>query len=78
MSRLFVLCSTVRCRYDRPVHILMLDGVSLRRQGREKRDRSVEQLRLALNKDYVGLDRKWILLFPEGGFLKNRKEVSQR
>ncbi|XP_043235727.1 acyl-CoA:lysophosphatidylglycerol acyltransferase 1-like isoform X2 [Amphibalanus amphitrite] len=46
--------------------------------GREKRDRSVELLRSALIKDYVGLNRKWILLFPEGGFLKNRKPVSQR
>ena len=48
------------------------------RQGRERRDRSVELLRAALERDYVGLDRKWVMLFPEGGFLKNRKEVSQR
>lgn len=27
---------------------------------------------------YVPLNRKWIVLFPEGGFLRKRKAVSQK
>ncbi|XP_037090196.1 acyl-CoA:lysophosphatidylglycerol acyltransferase 1-like, partial [Pollicipes pollicipes] len=46
--------------------------------GKDKREKSVEELKEFLAKQYLSLDRKWILLFPEGGFLRKRREASQR
>jgi len=46
--------------------------------GREKRDKSVEELRGHLAKHYLSLNRKWLILFPEGGFLWKRRKASQR
>ena len=31
-----------------------------------------------LREKYIGRNRKWIVLFPEGTFLRNGKESSQR
>ncbi|RXG60717.1 Acyl-CoA:lysophosphatidylglycerol acyltransferase 1 [Armadillidium vulgare] len=46
--------------------------------GKEHRDASLEALANHMEDFYMKRNRKWIVLFPEGGFLKNRKATSQR
>ncbi|KAG7163362.1 Acyl-CoA:lysophosphatidylglycerol acyltransferase 1-like, partial [Homarus americanus] len=46
--------------------------------GKDHRDASLIQLGNHLHEFYMPRDRKWLVLFPEGGFLKNRKAGSQR
>ncbi|CAH0686073.1 unnamed protein product [Spodoptera exigua] len=46
--------------------------------GKSKRDQSLEDLRQHIHKWYIPLARQFIVLFPEGGFLHKRREVSQR
>lgn len=46
--------------------------------GKSNRDRSLLELKKHLNDSYIPRERKWMVLFPEGGFLRKRKEVSQR
>lgn len=46
--------------------------------GRAKRDASIQDLKDHLENSYKKNDRKWIILFPEGGFLRKRKHISQR
>jgi lysophosphatidylglycerol acyltransferase 1 len=46
--------------------------------GRENRDSSLVDLRKHLHRVFVRKQRKYIVLFPEGGFLRKRKPVSQR
>ncbi|MCL4139747.1 UNVERIFIED_CONTAM: hypothetical protein GTU68_021399, partial [Idotea baltica] len=48
------------------------------RAGKDHRDHSLMELSYHLKNFYIPRDRKWIVLFPEGGFLKNRKLSSQR
>ncbi|KAJ2951599.1 hypothetical protein O0L34_g13753 [Tuta absoluta] len=47
-------------------------------EGKAKRDRSLEELKVHIHKSYIPLGRQFMVLFPEGGFLHKRKEVSQR
>lgn len=47
-------------------------------QGKAKRDQSLEDLRQHIHKYYIPLARQFMVLFPEGGFLHKRREVSQR
>ncbi|KFB35012.1 AGAP002482-PA-like protein [Anopheles sinensis] len=46
--------------------------------GKNNRDKSLEQLKSHILKCYIPRKRKWMVLFPEGGFLRKRKEISQR
>ncbi|XP_053696559.1 acyl-CoA:lysophosphatidylglycerol acyltransferase 1-like isoform X2 [Sabethes cyaneus] len=46
--------------------------------GKSNRDKSITELKNHLRESYIPRERKWIVLFPEGGFLRKRKEVSQR
>lgn len=46
-------------------------------KGKTNRDRSIKALVTHLLESYVPRNRKWIVLFPEGGFLRKRKAVSQ-
>lgn len=46
--------------------------------GKEKREASLQALIQHLRDSYVPLQRKWMVLFPEGGFLRKRRDVSQR
>uniref|UniRef100_A0A182T357 Phospholipid/glycerol acyltransferase domain-containing protein n=1 Tax=Anopheles maculatus TaxID=74869 RepID=A0A182T357_9DIPT len=46
--------------------------------GKKNREKSLQQLKSHIQKCYVPRKRKWMVLFPEGGFLRKRKEVSQR
>lgn len=46
--------------------------------GKSNRDRSLQDLKKHLTESYIPRGRKWMVLFPEGGFLRKRKEVSQR
>ncbi|XP_065095556.1 acyl-CoA:lysophosphatidylglycerol acyltransferase 1-like [Ochlerotatus camptorhynchus] len=46
--------------------------------GKSNRDKSLLELKTHLKKSYIPRERKWMVLFPEGGFLRKRKEVSQR
>ncbi|XP_076443077.1 acyl-CoA:lysophosphatidylglycerol acyltransferase 1-like [Babylonia areolata] len=48
------------------------------KQGKETRDQQFVMLKQHLLDCYLPQGRKWIVLFPEGGFLRNRMEVSQR
>uniref|UniRef100_A0A2A4JWB5 Acyltransferase C-terminal domain-containing protein n=1 Tax=Heliothis virescens TaxID=7102 RepID=A0A2A4JWB5_HELVI len=47
-------------------------------KGKSKREQSLEDLRQHIHKYYIPLARQFIVLFPEGGFLHKRREVSQR
>lgn len=47
-------------------------------QGKARREESVRQLKDHLTSEYIPLGRKWMVLFPEGGFLSKRKPISQR
>lgn len=53
-----------------------LDNV-LSSQGRTHRDQQLVLLKEHLEKYYRSRNRKWIVLFPEGGFLRKRRETSQ-
>ncbi|XP_063385135.1 acyl-CoA:lysophosphatidylglycerol acyltransferase 1-like isoform X1 [Cydia fagiglandana] len=46
--------------------------------GRDKRDASLEELRRHIVNSYIPLGRQFMVLFPEGGFLHKRREISQR
>lgn len=46
-------------------------------QGKAHRDKQLIYLKDHLEKYYHNRDRKWIVLFPEGGFLRKRRETSQ-
>jgi len=46
--------------------------------GKENRDSSLDDLKRHLQNVFVRKRRKYIVLFPEGGFLRKRKPVSQR
>lgn len=46
--------------------------------GRKKREESLKQLEKHLKESYTPLNRKWMVLFPEGGFLCKRRETSQK
>ncbi|GIX79982.1 acyl-CoA:lysophosphatidylglycerol acyltransferase 1 [Caerostris extrusa] len=45
-------------------------------QGKHVREYQMKKLRDHLLKVYIGRNRKWIILFPEGGFLSKRLETS--
>ncbi|XP_059062816.1 acyl-CoA:lysophosphatidylglycerol acyltransferase 1-like [Achroia grisella] len=47
-------------------------------EGKSKRDQSLEELRQHIHGSYVPLGRQFMVLFPEGGFLHKRREISQR
>lgn len=46
-------------------------------QGKAHRDKQLIYLKDHLEKYYHSRDRKWVVLFPEGGFLRKRRETSQ-
>ncbi|XP_057656458.1 acyl-CoA:lysophosphatidylglycerol acyltransferase 1-like [Diorhabda carinulata] len=46
--------------------------------GKAKREKSLQEFRKHLLNYYIPLKRKWLVLFPEGGFLRKRKAISQR
>lgn len=46
--------------------------------GKSNREKSLVELKSHLKSSYIPRKRKWMVLFPEGGFLRKRKEVSQR
>lgn len=45
--------------------------------GKQHRDSSIRALREHIQYTYFESTKKWIVLFPEGGFLRKRKEVSR-
>ena len=46
-------------------------------EGRDTRQLQLEELTTHLRDVYSELNRKWILIFPEGGFLYKRLQSSQ-
>ncbi|XP_047534179.1 acyl-CoA:lysophosphatidylglycerol acyltransferase 1 isoform X2 [Vanessa atalanta] len=46
--------------------------------GKAKREQSLVELKEHIHKYYIPLGRQFMVLFPEGGFLHKRKEISQR
>lgn len=46
--------------------------------GRKAREEGITQLRNHLHRSYLPRGRKLMILFPEGGFLRKRREASQR
>ncbi len=46
-------------------------------QGKETRDLQLKQLRDHLKEVYIPRRKQWIMLFPEGGFLRKRRQKSQ-
>ncbi|XP_007903205.1 acyl-CoA:lysophosphatidylglycerol acyltransferase 1 [Callorhinchus milii] len=57
--------------------VSLIHGDFFIRQGKAHRDKQLVLLRRHLEKHYRSRDRKWIVLFPEGGFLRKRRETSQ-
>ncbi|KAI3422120.1 hypothetical protein GPALN_012653 [Globodera pallida] len=47
-------------------------------QGKATRDKELIRLKQHLRKVFWDRDRRWVVLFPEGGFFYKRKETSQR
>lgn len=47
-------------------------------QGKKNRDATVERLRYHIRDSFIPRSRNWMVLFPEGGFLRKRCEASQR
>lgn len=47
-------------------------------QGRKQREQGIQDLRIHLRESYIPRNRKLMVLFPEGGFLRKRREASQR
>lgn len=47
-------------------------------QGPRQRDQALIELRAHIEKAYIPRKREWMVLFPEGGFLRKRREASQR
>ncbi|KAL1138409.1 hypothetical protein AAG570_008473 [Ranatra chinensis] len=46
--------------------------------GKEYREEAVRLLKAHLRESYIPRDRKLMVLFPEGGFLRKRRETSKR
>ncbi|KAM7336725.1 acyl-CoA:lysophosphatidylglycerol acyltransferase 1 isoform X1 [Alexandromys fortis] len=57
--------------------VSLIHGDFFIRQGRSYRDQQLLVLKKHLEHNYRSRDRKWIVLFPEGGFLRKRRETSQ-
>ncbi|XP_053462696.1 acyl-CoA:lysophosphatidylglycerol acyltransferase 1 isoform X3 [Nycticebus coucang] len=57
--------------------VSLIHGDFFIRQGRSYRDQQLVLLKKHLENYYRSRDRKWIVLFPEGGFLRKRRETSQ-
>uniref|UniRef100_A0A8C5MU56 Lysophosphatidylglycerol acyltransferase 1 n=1 Tax=Leptobrachium leishanense TaxID=445787 RepID=A0A8C5MU56_9ANUR len=57
--------------------VSLVHGDFFIRQGKAYRDQQLVLLKDHLEKYYRSRDRKWIILFPEGGFLRKRRETSQ-
>ncbi|CAH2254491.1 acyl- :lysophosphatidylglycerol acyltransferase 1, partial [Pelobates cultripes] len=57
--------------------VSLVHGDFFIRQGKAFRDQQLVFLKEHLEKYYRSRDRKWIILFPEGGFLRKRRETSQ-
>nr|XP_020459674.1 acyl-CoA:lysophosphatidylglycerol acyltransferase 1 isoform X2 [Monopterus albus] len=57
--------------------VSLIHGDFFIRQGKAHRDKQLVYLKEHLDKYYNSRDRKWIVLFPEGGFLRKRRETSQ-
>ncbi|KAG2458661.1 acyl-CoA:lysophosphatidylglycerol acyltransferase 1, partial [Polypterus senegalus] len=57
--------------------VSLIHGDFFIRQGKAHRDQQLVLLKDHLDKYYHSRDRKWIVLFPEGGFLRKRRETSQ-
>lgn len=47
------------------------------KQGKDSRDQTLHDLRAHLKSTFHRLPRKWLVLFPEGGFLRKRRLASQ-
>jgi len=57
--------------------VSLIHGDFFIRQGKSHRDQQLLLLKKHLEENYRNRDRKWIVLFPEGGFLRKRRETSQ-
>ncbi|TNM94834.1 acyl-CoA:lysophosphatidylglycerol acyltransferase 1 [Takifugu flavidus] len=57
--------------------VSLIHGDFFIRQGKAHRDKQLVYLKDHLEKYYHSRDRKWVVLFPEGGFLRKRRETSQ-
>ncbi|XP_078505867.1 acyl-CoA:lysophosphatidylglycerol acyltransferase 1 [Lissotriton helveticus] len=58
--------------------VSLVHGDFFIRQGKAYRDQQLILLKDHLDRYYRNRNRKWIVLFPEGGFLRKRRETSQR
>lgn len=45
--------------------------------GRTQREQGIAELRQHIRSSYIPRKRNWMMLFPEGGFLRKRREASQ-
>ena len=47
-------------------------------QGKASREKEIDKLKKHLGNVFWDRDRRWIILFPEGGFYYKRVESSQK
>ncbi|XP_003357646.2 acyl-CoA:lysophosphatidylglycerol acyltransferase 1 [Sus scrofa] len=57
--------------------VSLIHGDFFIRQGKSHRDQQLLLLKKHLENNYRSRGRKWVVLFPEGGFLRKRRETSQ-
>ncbi|KAG5846317.1 hypothetical protein ANANG_G00113660 [Anguilla anguilla] len=57
--------------------VSLIHGDFFIRQGKAFRDKQLIFLKEHLEQLYLSRDRKWVVLFPEGGFLRKRRDTSQ-
>lgn len=58
--------------------VARMHGDHFIQQGKATRDKELIRLKEHLQKVFWDRDRRWVILFPEGGFLYKRKESSQK
>lgn len=48
------------------------------KSGKQHREKALHDLSTHLSNKYIPLNRNWLVLFPEGGFLRKRKAISHK
>lgn len=60
------------------IHFDLLNLFLLCLKGKSSREQSIHELVTHILESYIPRHRNWMVLFPEGGFLRKRRAVSQK
>lgn len=72
----FFITSVCNLLSEKPLFLIFLFPFAV--QGKKNRDATLDHFRKHIEEYFIPLCRSWMVLFPEGGFLRKRKEASQR